>query len=289
MKLFYTLPIALNITKYLAFSNLIKHRLVLVISTLLLVLTGCSKSNPVNQLNFELWFNGEPLTCQSFETQEQQWFIRHFAFFVSQLSFTTEQKILQPALQNSQWQSQQVSLLMPNLAKCSDVKQTDATAAVKSISAASSQAIVFAEPIDLEQVTELHFSLGVPFALNHQNPLQQESPFNLPTMFWSWRAGHKFFRLDLHNPQDNWVFHLGSVGCESASVMRGPKAECLQPNRVQYKLNKMQQGTKLVLHLDRLFNGLVLQNEQSCLFNTGQSSCQTLVHNLHNLAVFEWH
>jgi hypothetical protein len=107
-------------------------------------------------------------------------------------------------------------------------------------------------------------------------------------MFWSWRSGHKFFRLDLQGETTNWVFHLGSVGCESASTMRSPQQECIQPNRIYFRLPKQQNGTKLIMHLDRLLIGTELENNQSCLFHGEQDSCITLLQNLSNQGVFEW-
>lgn len=43
----------------------------------------------------------------------------------------------------------------------------------------------------------LQFSLGVPFALNHADATLAPSPLNLTSMWWNWRGGYKFLRVDL--------------------------------------------------------------------------------------------
>lgn len=43
----------------------------------------------------------------------------------------------------------------------------------------------------------LQFSLGVPFALNHDDVTLAPSPLNLTSMWWNWRGGYKFLRVDL--------------------------------------------------------------------------------------------
>jgi uncharacterized repeat protein (TIGR04052 family) len=77
------------------------------------------------------------------------------------------------------------------------------------------------------------FKLGVAFAQNHANPLTARSPLNESEMYWVWQQGYKFFKLDLAASSGGGIsFHLGSAGCESASALRPPSAECRYPNRV---------------------------------------------------------
>jgi uncharacterized repeat protein (TIGR04052 family) len=74
----------------------------------------------------------------------------------------------------------------------------------------------------------IRFTVGVPFALNHANPLTAAAPLNRGELFWTWQSGYKFLRADF--------FHLGSTGCSSASALRPPKEPCTQPNRVRVEL-----------------------------------------------------
>lgn len=43
----------------------------------------------------------------------------------------------------------------------------------------------------------IQFSLGVPFALNHADATLAASPLNLTSLWWNWRGGYKFLRIDL--------------------------------------------------------------------------------------------
>lgn len=61
----------------------------------------------------------------------------------------------------------------------------------------------------------LRFELGVPFELNHADASRAPSPLNLTSLFWAWRFGYKFARLDFSSkgqPQGYFI-HLGSTGC----------------------------------------------------------------------------
>ncbi|MEC4727160.1 metallo-mystery pair system four-Cys motif protein [Shewanella sp. D64] len=117
------------------------------------------------------------------------------------------------------------------------------------------------------QPGEFSFNLGVPFELNHQALLTSASPLNQSDMFWTWQLGYKFFRLDLATEQQQndklqtgWQFHLGSTGCQSASVMRAPAEECAYPNRPRFTLH-YQGEASLVLDLAPLLSE-VLQNQE---------------------------
>jgi len=88
-----------------------------------------------------------------------------------------------------------------------------------------------------ENIHSLGFTLGVPFASNHANPLHAEKPLNESSMYWVWQQGYKFFKLDIRalSGQD-FSFHMGSAGCESASALRPPSLNCSYPNRARIVL-----------------------------------------------------
>lgn len=60
----------------------------------------------------------------------------------------------------------------------------------------------------------LAFTLGVPFDLNHADPLQAHVPLDDSTMHWHWRSGYKFLRAGYESSDDGFWIHLGSAGCE---------------------------------------------------------------------------
>lgn len=41
------------------------------------------------------------------------------------------------------------------------------------------------------------FDIGIPFESNHQDPTLAASPLNLTALFWNWRGGYRFLRVDL--------------------------------------------------------------------------------------------
>lgn len=70
----------------------------------------------------------------------------------------------------------------------------------------------------------LQFGLGVPFELNHQDMNRAASPLNLSSLFWNWRGGYKFTRIDFASTgqPNGYSIHLGSTGCTGmgTSAMR---------------------------------------------------------------------
>jgi len=91
------------------------------------------------------------------------------------------------------------------------------------------------------QFVGVRFSVGVPFELNHVNPLTAAAPLNRADMFWAWQTGYKFLRVDLADKSGaqqgrEWSFHLGSTGCSSASALRPPSQPCKQPNIMRIEL-----------------------------------------------------
>jgi uncharacterized repeat protein (TIGR04052 family) len=86
------------------------------------------------------------------------------------------------------------------------------------------------------QYSGIRLTVGVPFALNHANPLTAAPPLDRGEMFWSWQSGHKFLRADLSVADHEWAFHVGSTGCSSASALRPPAQPCAQPNEMHVEL-----------------------------------------------------
>ena len=93
----------------------------------------------------------------------------------------------------------------------------------------------------------IRLTVGVPFELNHANPLTAAAPLDRGEMFWNWQSGHKFLRADLVVAGRDWSFHLGSTGCSSASALRPPAQPCAEPNamRVELKGNPLRDVVRL--------------------------------------------
>jgi uncharacterized repeat protein (TIGR04052 family) len=87
-----------------------------------------------------------------------------------------------------------------------------------------------------QKYSGIRLTVGVPFDLNHTNPLTAAPPLDRGEMFWNWQSGHKFLRADLAVANHEWAFHVGSTGCSSASALRPPAQSCAQPNEMHIEL-----------------------------------------------------
>lgn len=86
----------------------------------------------------------------------------------------------------------------------------------------------------------VRFRLGVPFELNHLDNAAAPAPFNTPGMFWSWRGGYKFIRVDwmvADGSTSRWNVHVGSTGCASAAATQAPSEPCANPNVAEVELS----------------------------------------------------
>ena len=101
--------------------------------------------------------------------------------------------------------------------------------------------------------TGVAFKVGVPFAMNHGDPTTAPSPLNLTSMFWNWRGGYKFVRIDMvptdrsEDGPKGWFLHLGSTMCASDGKTDAPKAPCKNPNLIEITLDRFDPATQTVV------------------------------------------
>jgi len=74
----------------------------------------------------------------------------------------------------------------------------------------------------------VRFTVGVPTATNHADPLTLEPPLTTMAMHWGWQAGFKFVRFDYRYDGHPVRMHLGSTGCEGPM---GAVTGCARANR----------------------------------------------------------
>lgn len=239
----------------------------------LLLLSSCDK--PQNSLSapitFKPVFNGKIINCNSqFLHSEQQWHYTQLQFFISDIQAKNNAGEWQNLpLKKSVFQSNN-SVLLGEHCDESDTQKPNST----------NWQLVLADNTNLNNFSHIRITLGLPFKVNHLNPLTQDSPLNIPSMFWSWQGGHKFLRLELLSASDHWLFHLGSVGCKAASPMRAPLQECLHPNRYTYEFALKKNTPMITLVLDKLLNHINLSEQTSCQSSQDNHNCQTLFENL---------
>lgn len=219
------------------------------------LLSGCgpSQSADTRTLSLQLLFDGTALDCQQVLTiNNQHWKLQQFQLYLS--GFTLNDNTL-PLTSGPAHQQADIALLGT---------VCDGT---------GNWQMQFAKPLSSGQ---LSFTLGVPAALNHQDPLRAASPLNQSDMFWSWQQGYKYLRLELAGTEQQWALHLGATGCQSPSPMRPPATPCQQPNLARINLN-YQSGQTLTLDLAPLLSGISLSADNHCMSDANRLSCQTLL------------
>lgn len=236
------------------------------------VLVGCSQKNAVLKIHTNL----RSLKDCGVLIADKHYQVDAFALYVSELAL----KI------NEQWRP--VNFI-------TNESQSAETALIDFV-ANCSEGNVFAKelPIALtnnsfEQAQAIRFMLGVPFKSNHRNPVTLPAPLNQSAMFWSWQRGHKFVRIDVTDDGgEQWRFHLGSVGCQSASALRGPDSPCLKPNLMEFELQVNDSAGAILLDFSNWTEGLVINNSNTCMFNVPQEdSCEVLLDNI-QASGFRW-
>ncbi len=87
--------------------------------------------------------------------------------------------------------------------------------------------------------TGIRFVVGVPFELNHENPMTAAAPLDDAAMHWHWRSGYKFLRAGVDQDEDGFWIHLGSAGCEGTVQNI---SSCRFPNRVAVQIDDFEPG-----------------------------------------------
>ncbi len=245
------------------------------LSATLLLLSACDnatsqKNSTAGNITFQPYFNDTAISCSSaISHSNKHWSYTQLQFFISNIELKNGAGQWQQALlEHSPYQTKQAALLGE---QCyADQKSNNKANWVLQLDSNSK----------LNEATDIRFTLGLPFAINHLNPLTQESPLNIPSMFWSWQIGHKFLRLEMVTKDDTWLYHLGSIGCSASSPMRSPEQECRYPNRYEFELPLNKQHKLLKFELASLLNNVTLSAHTSCQSSPDSFSCQTLMSNL---------
>ena len=91
----------------------------------------------------------------------------------------------------------------------------------------------------------LRFRLGVPEAMNHLDAATALAPLNVPGMWWSWKGGYKFVRLDLETEAGApYYFHMGATTCEGTP---NEGFACAYGNRADVSLDGFEPGVSRVV------------------------------------------
>lgn len=129
----------------------------------------------------------------------------------------------------------------------------------------------------------LRFVLGIPFHLNHGSTATAPPPLHLSAMFWNWRGGYKFMRVD--EALGLFHIHLGSTGCVSR-LPTVPPSHCSRPNRGEVILPEFDAARDVIVaDLAALLADNDLEQNQEgtapgCESGVDDADCEPLFRNL---------
>ena len=195
------------------------------------------------RIQFAPEVNGAPFRCgQSYTgvgTTQSTLTPKDFRLYVSQVHLMTAAGEAVPlTLTPNAWQHHNLALL--------DFE--DKTGDCESGTSATNLEITGTVPAG--DYTGIQFELGVPFDMNHQDASTAPAPLNLTSMFWVWRFGYKFTRIDFATtgmPQGYFI-HLGSTGCTGNSdIPTTAPLQCENPNRGQITLNSFKPDNDVIV------------------------------------------
>lgn len=123
----------------------------------------------------------------------------------------------------------------------------------------------------------LRFTLGVPSAINHQDPLLSGAPFQAGGMSWNWLTGFKFLAMEVRQDtgagqeSSTGLFHLGSTGCSAGTDDQG--VQCQKSNRGQIDLPNFELGKHQIrVDLAKAFAQSDLSSDRVC--HSAGEDCQ---------------
>jgi uncharacterized repeat protein (TIGR04052 family) len=226
--------------------------------TLLLVLAGCGPRDRIVDVPFLVHWHGQVLSCGSGPVE-----LTDLRFFVSEVRIGAQNRSYPAAIvDDGRWQNANVALI--------DLEDGQGACRNGSGEMNSVLRLKFAEGAE----RGLSFSLGVPPALNHANPLTAASPLNSSVMHWHWRSGYKFLRAGIQTSDDGFWMHLGSSGCKGTI---GNIEGCDAPNRAVIRIEDFELGKHAVIvDLGRLFGDVDVSDASPtrCMSAPDEQSCR---------------
>ncbi|WP_205859255.1 MbnP family copper-binding protein [Pleionea sediminis] len=232
---------------------------ILIISLFSALLTSCADEPVIHDIQFKLMYGENSISCgTAMQINGQSWQLSQFQFYIHALQFRSQGQWVPATFEVPENNDPHVKLIGGVCNSNFDWKMT-----VKS-------------PVAPKNIDAVQFKIGVPFELNHNNPLTQKSPLNQSDMFWVWQTGHKFLRLELTSETNDWIYHLGSTGCHSESAVRAPAKACKNPNVATVRIDVNELKT-IGIDIKPLFEGIDLNSESSCKSEPANELCKHLL------------
>ena len=256
------------------------------IASTLLILTACgggssgsgNSTNTTTEVSipFMARANSTPINCAAQLTGLGSDFasgsIRSFALYIHDLVLiNSDGSELAVTLNDNDWQSSGVALLdyQDKLDNCASEtsKPTNST-------------VLGTVNGDLENVSGIRFSVGVPEALNHDDASAAVTPLNRIDLFWSWQFGYKHLRMDIapdggvltadNSTTTTWNIHLGSTGCVG-DAQGGEAVICAANNRPTIELDGLDLSSQGIL----IDYGKLVENSSLLADGGGAPGCMS--------------
>lgn len=230
----------------------------ILLVTILIACAACSLKRVPVHIEFSATWNGQAIQCDSDELA-----LTDLRFYVSNVALIdsrgNEHSVsLTP---DERWQQQGVALI--------DLENGSGTCSngTADIRASLEGTVTGSDFVGVK------LTIGVPFEMNHANPLLAQPPLDDAAMHWHWRSGYKFLRAGISRQADSFWIHLGSTGCEGTiHNISG----CNSPNRVEVKFPEFSAESDLIaIELSELFRGVDLENgtRSDCSSSPAERAC----------------
>ena len=225
---------------------------VAILTSLLLFLASCGvRPEPVS-VRFSVSLNNSPVACDDLSES-----LTDLRFYVSKLAFSDAEGRLTPValLRANEWQNEAVALI--------DL-ENGAGSCLNGTTATNDRVLGHVVPGEYRGI---EFTVGVPFELNHANPLMAEPPLDDSAMHWHWRSGYKFLRAGAVLSGEPVSLHLGSTGCEGTV---GDIIACSAANRLRVRFADFDaERDTITIDMARLLNGAA----GGCESGPGEIAC----------------
>lgn len=229
---------------------------------LALLLAGCKPAEDAVALRFEPVVDGTPITCTSAIAGKT---LSDLRFFVHDVALLASDGRAVPVVLDTAppWQSSQVALI--------DLEDGQGTCDTGSPMLHGALTGHVAHGI----YTGLRFTVGVPFALNHGDPVEAPPPLDQTAMHWHWQAGYKFMRAGIQEGERITWLHLGSTGCRGHI---GAVTGCAAANRPVVTIPRFDPGLDTVaIDVGVLFSERASDGAQSCQSEPDNAVCKSML------------
>lgn len=125
------------------------------------------------------------------------------------------------------------------------------------------------------------FKVGVPFEMNHLDPVTDPAPLKQTGMSWAWQFGYKFIKADGSVGGQGFNLHLGSTGCPGDSAEQPPSGPCVNPNVVEVELALDPGADTIVADVGRVLRDVDIavntpDTAPGCMSFPGDPECNTV-------------